>query len=98
MTDNIGDTDVDGARPDDDDGDLNVQTERPCANCGDECLTLSSRDWCDGCEEDAESVGAQKCPYCGAPLDDCLSDACEERLEWWRREYEIIDPPCAGVD
>lgn len=35
------------------DDDLNIQTERPCQNCGDECLTLSSRDWCDGCEEAA---------------------------------------------
>ncbi|ORW08553.1 MULTISPECIES: hypothetical protein [Mycolicibacter] len=29
------------------DDDLNIQTERPCQNCGDECLILSSRDWCD---------------------------------------------------
>lgn len=34
-----------------DNDDLNIQTERPCANCGDHCLILSSRDWCDGCEE-----------------------------------------------
>lgn len=27
-----------------------VQSERVCANCGDQGLTLSSRDWCDGCE------------------------------------------------
>lgn len=35
----------------------NVLTERPCAKCGDEVLTLSSRDWCDGCEaEEAANV------------------------------------------
>lgn len=27
-----------------------TMSERECANCGDEVLTLSSRDWCDGCE------------------------------------------------
>jgi hypothetical protein len=37
-----------------DDDDLRLQTERPCAKCGDKALTLSSRDWCDGCEEEAE--------------------------------------------
>lgn len=26
---------------------------RECANCGEEVLSLSSRDWCDGCEEEA---------------------------------------------
>lgn len=46
---------ADDDRRDEDDEDLNVQTERPCANCQDECLTLSSRDWCDGCEEEAEA-------------------------------------------
>lgn len=30
--------------------DDNLSTERPCARCGDECLTLSSADLCDGCE------------------------------------------------
>jgi hypothetical protein len=27
-----------------------VRDERACANCGDQVLTLSSRDWCDACE------------------------------------------------
>lgn len=29
--------------------------ERECANCGDAVQTLSSRDWCDGCEAEAAS-------------------------------------------
>jgi hypothetical protein len=28
------------------------------------------------------------CPWCGAGLDDCLSDACEDRLQWRLAEYE----------
>lgn len=39
------------------DDDLNVLTERSCAKCGDEVLLLSSRDWCDGCEETAADPG-----------------------------------------
>lgn len=30
--------------------------ERECANCGDEVLILSSRDWCDGCEAEADEA------------------------------------------
>lgn len=38
------------------DEDLNIITERECANCGDLVLILSSRDWCDGCENDDDSA------------------------------------------
>lgn len=38
------------------DEDLNVMTERECVNCGDRVLILSSRDWCDGCENDDDSA------------------------------------------
>lgn len=38
------------------DPDDNVLTERECAKCGDSVLTLSSRDWCDGCEAEASEV------------------------------------------
>lgn len=30
--------------------DVEEDDERECANCGDTVQTLSSRDWCDGCE------------------------------------------------
>jgi len=36
--------------------------DRACANCGDVVATLSSRDWCDGCE--AEVEGLVECPNC----------------------------------
>lgn len=27
------------------------------------------------------------CEWCYAPLDDCLSDACDDRVEWHVREF-----------
>lgn len=37
----------------------NTLEERECANCGDEVLFLSSRDWCDGCEEELEGCNCR---------------------------------------
>lgn len=42
--------------------------ERECDNCGDEAQTLSTRDWCDGCEEEMEGMVA--CPNCGEWVDE----------------------------
>lgn len=33
------------------------EDDRQCAQCGDRVSTLSSRDWCDGCEADAAGTG-----------------------------------------
>lgn len=35
----------------------NCIEERECSNCGDQVLLLSSRDWCDGCETEADQLG-----------------------------------------
>lgn len=51
---------------------------RECANCGDEAQTLSSRDWCDGCEEDPDGLVATygtPCGHCGAVVGEpCYPD------------------------
>ncbi|TLH64302.1 hypothetical protein C1S80_12920 [Mycolicibacterium aubagnense] len=55
------------------DDDLVLHTERPCANCGDECLTLSSREWCDGCEEEADHAASTPATAT-RPLANLLGD------------------------
>lgn len=41
--------------------------DRDCDRCGESVLTLSSRDWCDGCEEEVD--GLERCPNCGEYVD-----------------------------
>lgn len=33
--------------------------EQECDRCGDEVLTLSSRGWCDGCEEQIDLIAVR---------------------------------------
>lgn len=46
---------------------LGVSDYRECSRCGDDVLTLSSRDWCDGCEEEVD--GLVFCPNFGAYVE-----------------------------
>lgn len=34
---------------------------RECSNCGDDVRYLSTRDWCDGCEEEAANLPDGRC-------------------------------------
>ena len=68
--------------------------ERECDNCGDEVTYLSSRDWCDGCEErDAKP----KCDECDVREGDGDHLGLQVELNRW----PMLNPPvqlCDGCE
>jgi hypothetical protein len=59
--------DIDSPLPPEDDDD-----DQECGSCGETVEYLSSRGWCDGCEEEADQ---RPCETCGAgPGEDCRPD------------------------